>query len=54
MNPEGGGHASSVQNMAIKNHGSPKEIAGMAVYLAEPGAATVTGADLRIDGGFAA
>jgi 3-oxoacyl-[acyl-carrier protein] reductase len=40
--------------MAIKRHGRPEEIAAMVAYLAGPEAAYVTGADLLIDGGFAA
>jgi NAD(P)-dependent dehydrogenase (short-subunit alcohol dehydrogenase family) len=35
-------------------HGHPDEIAAMVAYLAGPEAGFVTGADLLIDGGFAA
>lgn len=40
--------------MAIKRHGKPEEIAAMVAYLAGPDAAYVSGANLLIDGGFAA
>ncbi|MBB3221061.1 SDR family oxidoreductase [Pseudoduganella umbonata] len=40
--------------MALPRHGHPDEVAAMIAYLASPEAAFVTGADLLIDGGFAA
>jgi 3-oxoacyl-[acyl-carrier protein] reductase len=40
--------------MAIPRHGKADRIAGMVACLAGPEAACVTGADLLIDGGFAA
>jgi 3-oxoacyl-[acyl-carrier protein] reductase len=40
--------------MALKRHGTADEVAAMVSYLASPEAAFVTGADLLIDGGFAA
>ncbi|NYE60688.1 3-oxoacyl-[acyl-carrier protein] reductase [Duganella sp. 1224] len=40
--------------MALKRHGTADEVAAMVAYLASPEAAFVTGADLLIDGGFAA
>jgi 3-oxoacyl-[acyl-carrier protein] reductase len=55
MNPETGDFAVALHGlMAIPRHGHPDEIAGMVAYLASPEAAFVTGADLLIDGGFAA
>jgi 3-oxoacyl-[acyl-carrier protein] reductase len=40
--------------MALPRHGTADEIAGMVAYLASAEAAFVTGAGLKIDGGFAA
>jgi 3-oxoacyl-[acyl-carrier protein] reductase len=40
--------------MALPRHGRADEVAAMVAYLAGPEAAFVTGADLLIDGGFAA
>jgi 3-oxoacyl-[acyl-carrier protein] reductase len=40
--------------MALKRHGKADEVAAMVSYLAGPEAGFVTGADLLIDGGFAA
>lgn len=55
MNPEAGDFAAALHAMmAIPRHGKADEIAGMVAYLAGPEAAFVTGADLLIDGGFAA
>lgn len=55
MNPEHGDFAAALHGlMAIPRHGRADEIAGMVAYLASPEAAFVTGADLLIDGGFAA
>ncbi|OYU99515.1 MAG: oxidoreductase [Burkholderiales bacterium PBB5] len=55
MNPEAGDFAAALHGlMAIPRHGKADEIAGMVAYLAGPEAAFVTGADLLIDGGFAA
>ena len=55
MNPEKGDFAAVMHGlMAIPRHGKAEEIAGMVAYLAGPDAAFVTGADLLIDGGFAA
>ncbi|MES2098848.1 MAG: SDR family oxidoreductase [Pseudomonadota bacterium] len=55
MNPEAGEFGATLHGlMAIPRHGKADEIAGMVAYLAGPEAAFVTGADLLIDGGFAA
>lgn len=40
--------------MALPRHGHADEVAAMIAYVASPEAAFVTGADLLIDGGFAA
>ncbi|TFW19962.1 SDR family oxidoreductase, partial [Duganella callida] len=55
MNPVDGDFA-PVQHgvMALKRHGHADEVAAMIAYLASEEAAFVTGADLLIDGGFAA
>ena len=55
MNPATGDFATALHGlMAIPRHGHADEIAAMVAYLASPEAAFVTGADLLIDGGFAA
>jgi 3-oxoacyl-[acyl-carrier protein] reductase len=55
MNPAEGDFAASLhQLMALPRHGHADEVAGMVAYLASSEAAFVTGADLLIDGGFAA
>lgn len=55
MNPESGEFGAALhQLMAVGRHAKADEIAGMVAYLAGPEAAFVTGADLLIDGGFAA
>jgi 3-oxoacyl-[acyl-carrier protein] reductase len=55
MNPEDSDFAAGLHGlMALPRHGKVDEIAGMVAYLASPEAAFVTGADLLIDGGFAA
>jgi 3-oxoacyl-[acyl-carrier protein] reductase len=40
--------------LAIKRYAKPEEIAGFVAYLASPAASYITGAGLRIDGGYAA
>jgi len=55
MNPESAEFGASLHDlMAVRRHARADEIAGMVAYLAGPEAAFVTGADLLIDGGFAA
>lgn len=55
MNPAEGDFADALHGlMALPRHGHADEIAGMVAYLASAEAAFVTGADLLIDGGFAA
>lgn len=55
MNPAKGDFADLMHGlMALPRHGHPDEVAAMIAYLASPEAAFVTGADLLIDGGFAA
>ncbi len=55
MNPATGQFAESLKAlMALPRYGSGDEIAGLVAYLASPEAGFVTGANLTIDGGFAA
>ena len=55
MNPEAGEFGGALHDlMALRRHAKADEIAGMVAYLAGPEAGFVTGADLLIDGGFAA
>jgi 3-oxoacyl-[acyl-carrier protein] reductase len=55
MNPVDGDFAPAQHGvMALPRHGHADEVAAMIAYLAGPEAAFVTGADLLIDGGFAA
>ena len=55
MNPPTGDFADLMHGlMALPRHGTGEEIAGMVAYLASEDAAFVTGAGLKIDGGFAA
>lgn len=53
MNPADGPVAKIVgPGMAIGRYGKPHEIASVVAFLASPGAALVTGADIVADGGF--
>ncbi len=55
MNPADTEFAAGLHGlMALPRHGKAEEIAAMVGYLAGPEAGFVTGADLLIDGGFAA
>lgn len=55
MNPDNTDFAKVLYGlMALPRYGQASEIAGMVAYLASPEAAYVTGANLNIDGGFAA
>ena len=55
MNPESAEFGASLHDlMALRRHAKADEIAAMVAYLAGPEAGFVTGADLLIDGGFAA
>jgi 3-oxoacyl-[acyl-carrier protein] reductase len=55
MNPADGPFAAQLKNMiAVQRYGQSDEVAAMVAYLAGPEAAYVTGASLKIDGGFGA
>jgi len=55
MNPADGSFAATLKGMiALGRYGHTDEIAGMVSYLASPEAGYITGASLKIDGGFAA
>ncbi|SDL12128.1 3-oxoacyl-[acyl-carrier protein] reductase [Pseudomonas delhiensis] len=55
MNPDSGDFAESLKGlMALDRYGRAEEIASFVAYLAGPEAAYITGANLLIDGGFAA
>jgi 3-oxoacyl-[acyl-carrier protein] reductase len=55
MNPADSDFALGLHGlMALPRHGKADEVAGMVAYLASAESAFVTGADLLIDGGFAA
>jgi len=53
MNPATGPFADTLRGlMALGRYGSGEEIAGLVAYLAGPDGGYVTGANLKIDGGF--
>jgi 3-oxoacyl-[acyl-carrier protein] reductase len=55
MNPADGPFAEALKGMiALHRYGQGDEIAGLVSYLASPEAGYITGASLKIDGGFAA
>lgn len=55
MNPENGAFSAKMKSlMALGRYGKGEEIASMVSYLASPEAALVTGAGLKVDGGFTA
>lgn len=55
LNPASGEFAESLKKlMALPRYGTVGEIAGFVAYLASPEAGYITGANLLIDGGFAA
>jgi 3-oxoacyl-[acyl-carrier protein] reductase len=55
MNPIDGDSAAGQTKMtALGRYGQGDEVASMVSYLASPEATFVTGASLKIDGGFAA
>jgi 3-oxoacyl-[acyl-carrier protein] reductase len=55
LNPANGPNASGLKAMMpLQRYGHADEVAGMVSYLAGPEGAFITGAGLKIDGGFAA
>ncbi|MFN4310270.1 MAG: SDR family oxidoreductase [Ferrovibrio sp.] len=55
MNPASGPFADAVRGLtALQRYAAPAEIAGFVAYLAGPDSSFITGANLRVDGGFAA
>ncbi|MGY2341709.1 SDR family NAD(P)-dependent oxidoreductase [Pseudomonas sp. SDO5532_S415] len=55
MNPDGGPVSQIVSpGIAIGRYGKPEDIASVVAFLASPGAAFVTAADIIADGGFTA
>jgi len=55
MNPQSGPLAQSMHDeMALKRHGTAKDVAHLVAYLAGPHASGITGAMHTIDGGFGA
>jgi 3-oxoacyl-[acyl-carrier protein] reductase len=55
MNPADGPFAPSARpHLAVQRYGTVDEIADFVAYLASPGASYITGADLKVDGGYTA
>ncbi|MEO8026233.1 MAG: 3-oxoacyl-ACP reductase family protein [Bryobacteraceae bacterium] len=55
LNPADGPFSSTLKGfLAVGRYGTGEEIAGLVAYLASPEAAYITGAQIKIDGGFAA
>jgi len=55
MNPEDGPFSSTLKGLlAVQRYGRAEEVAGLVAYLAGPEGAYITGAGLKIDGGFGA
>lgn len=55
MNPDSGPFAEQARRyIALERYAQASEIADFVAYLASPGASFITGASLRIDGGYAA
>ena len=55
LNPDTGGFAKQAKSYtALQRYAQPDEIADFVAYRANPAAGYITGAGLRIDGGYAA
>jgi len=55
MNPEDGPFAETLRRtLAVGRYGKPEEVAALVAHLAGPEAGYITGAQIKIDGGFAA
>ena len=55
MNPADGAFSKQLLGLiAVQRYGKVHEVAGLVAYLASPEAAYITGADLKVDGGFTA
>lgn len=55
MNPADGASAKQLTELiAVQRYGKVHEVAGLVAYLASPDGAYITGADLKVDGGFTA